>query len=96
MAAVFEIALPVRDHAGRRAREFDELADLGVAVRRQRRDRNRADLLQREIQDHELGDVGSCTTTRSSGFKPSVQQVQREIGREPVDLGVGDTSGRRR
>ena len=40
ICGIIEIALPVRNHAGRCAGKLDELADFRVPVRRQCRDRN--------------------------------------------------------
>ena len=52
-----EVALPLGIDARRGVRELHELADLGVAMGDERGDRDRADLLQREVEQDELGDV---------------------------------------
>ena len=88
---VVEIARAVGSDARRRAGELDELADLGEAMRDQRRDRDRADLLQREIEDHELGDVRELHDDAVERLQAELEQVQREVRREAVEFGVGDS-----
>jgi hypothetical protein len=70
-------------------RELHELVDLGKAVRHERGDRNGADLLQREIEQHELGDVRKRRHHAIERLQPELEQVERQVIGELVDLLVG-------
>ena len=63
--------------------------DLVVAVRGERGDRDAADLLQREIENHELGDVGQRRHDAVERLQPELEQVEREIVGEAVELAIG-------
>src|SRR5262249_35066782 len=80
--------LPFGIHAGRRAGELYELADLGVAVGDQRGDQDAADLLQREVEDHELPAVRQRRHDAVERFQAELEEVQREVVAQAVDLAV--------
>ena len=85
---VVEVTRPVGRHDRRRARELGELRDLGEAVGDERRDRDRPDLLQREVEDDELGDVRELHDDAVERPQPAFEEVQREVRRLAVDVGV--------
>ena len=63
-----------------RLAELHELADLAKAMARKRRDRNGADLLQREIEDRRTQPRSAAErTTRSSGFKPRSSRLSARL-----------------
>ena len=57
-------------------------------MRRQRRDRDRADFLQREIEDHELGDVRQLQHDAIERPQAKLEQIEREVVAQAVDVGV--------
>ena len=78
-------SLPPGYDAGDRAGELHELAELSVAVVRQRDDRDRADLLQREVEEHELGAVRQLHDHAVERAQAEVEQVEREpVGRASI------------
>lgn len=86
--AVIEAALGVWNDARRGSGKLRELADLGVAVAGQRGDWNAADFLKRKVKDHKLGHVGQLHYHAVERLEAQDQQIQREVFRETVELGV--------
>src|SRR5438132_11440683 len=85
---VVEIARPVGSDTRRRAGKLDELADLSIAVRGQRRDRNTADFLECEIEVSKLDDGGKLNDDPVERSEPFVQQVQRRTRGALVEVGI--------
>src|SRR5471030_117754 len=83
-----EIALALRVKAGRGRGNAHELAELGVAVGGQRGNRDDADFLQCEIQQHELGHIGQLQHRRLQRAKTEFKQVQRQPVADPIDFGI--------
>src|SRR6202051_2115714 len=88
--AVVKIALLVRNHASRSARKLDELADFRKAVRHERRDGDATDLLKRQVENNELGDIRQLHDNAVQGMEADFQQVQRQVVRHPIEFAVGD------
>src|SRR5207253_10238303 len=86
---VVEIARPVGSDTRRRAGKLDELADLSIAVRGQRHDRNTADFLECEIEVSKLDDVGKLNDDPVERSESFVQQVQSQTRGALVELGIG-------
>jgi hypothetical protein len=84
-----EVALPLGIDAGRGAGELHELADLGEAVRHERGDRDGAQLLQREVEQHELREVRQRRHHAVKRPEPELEQVKRQVVGQLVDLRVG-------
>src|SRR5581483_6423442 len=84
-----EVALALGIDAGARAGKLDELVDLGEAVRDERGDRDAGDLLQREVEQHELGAVRQRGHDAVEGLQAELEQVQRQVVGEAVDLRIG-------
>ena len=85
-----EIALALGIDARHRLRDVDELAHLAVAVGRKRRDRDRADLLQGEIEDHELSHVGQLQHDPVERLEAERGQVAREVVTLAIDVRIGE------
>ena len=85
-----EIPLALRVDAGAGAGELHELADFRVAMRHQRGDRDGADLLQREVEQHEFGDVGQRRHHAVERLEPQLEEVQRQVVGDAVQVGVGE------
>src|SRR5665213_4011372 len=52
-------------------------------------DRDAADLLQREIKQYEFGDVGQRRHHPVERIQSQLEQIERQIVGQPVDIGVG-------
>jgi hypothetical protein len=57
-------------------------------VRRQCRDRDRADFLQRKIEDHEFGDVRQLQHDPVERAQAKRDEIEREVVAQAVDVGV--------
>ena len=59
-------------------------------MRHQRGDRDGADLLQRKVEQHELGDVGQRRYHAVQRLEPELEEIERQVVRELVDLPVSE------
>ena len=91
--AVVEAADRVGYDAGGRARQRDELADLGEAVGDQRGDRDTAGLLQRHIENGEFPDIRELDHHPVQRLQAQLHKVERQVGRQPVELAIGVLAG---
>ena len=78
-----------RVHRAAGLRQAHELAQLRVAVRHQRRDRDAAELLQREVQHHELGHVGQGGHDAVQRLEAQLEQVERQVAADGIELRIG-------
>src|SRR5262245_45125226 len=80
----------VRCRARPRAGKLDRFAYFTVTVRRQRHNRDAADLLQRKIQVGKLNDIGQLNNDAVEGLKPFDEKVESQMLRAYIQLRVSD------
>ena len=85
---ITEVPVRVGGDGGDGIGGFDEECHFAHAVRRQRQYRYRADLLQREVENDELDDVGQLDDEPVARPDAEVEQIEREIGRLSVEFGI--------
>jgi hypothetical protein len=69
---IIKLPGPIRRRASHGAGKLDELAHLAVAMRRQRHDRNAADLLQGKVEVDKLDHVGELHDDSIERLQPFV------------------------
>src|SRR5215472_4992015 len=86
--AVVEIAQTVGNDAGHGARKINKLTDFREPMWHERRDRNAADLLQCEVQNHKLADIRELYYDAVERFEARVEQIQRQVVGQTVEFTV--------
>src|SRR5713101_6910030 len=84
-----EVTITIRRNAGRGPGELRELAHFEKAVRDESRDRDAADFLQCEIEEHELDDIRKLHDHAIERHEAGLEQIQGEAVGDAVDFGVG-------
>src|SRR5215472_14788851 len=87
---VIKIAELIGNHASGGSRKLNKLADLCVAVRDERGNRNAAHLLQSDVENHELSDVRQLDDDTIERTKSDLQEIERQVGGQAVEFGIGD------
>src|SRR6185295_2817893 len=85
-----KVAMPVGSDRADGARNLNELADLQIAMRRQRHHRDGAYFLEREIEISELHTVRELDHETIERVDAEIEQVQSKIGGACIQLRVRD------